>query len=120
MGYGQESAGRGKGTRTRKLSRGQMFELDDRLAEANERLERLGYIEPIPEGTVPSKCDDCGAEFIAAGYRDGHVRTFHPERARKRKVRDAAAEEARIEREEKQLLREAPLHLEKRAAVQTA
>lgn len=118
VGYGQDPNSRKP--QTWKLSRGQAFEIDERQPEGNERLIRLGYIEPVGKDVQIVKCDECGADFIATGYRDGHVRAAHPQKARRRKPRDAQAEEREAERQEKQLMREAPLYLEKRAAAQTA
>lgn len=119
LGYGQDP--NGHRPQVLRLARGQAFELDERQPEGNERLIRLGYIQPVEAGTDLSKCDECGAEFIAPGYRDGHVRAAHATKTnRRRKPVDAAAEEKEQERQERQLMREAPLYLEKRVAAQTA
>lgn len=85
-------------------------------APNNEKILRLGYVEEIPEGSEFVNCDRCGKRFVAVGYRDLHFRKRHDPRSQ---PRDAAEADRQAEVEEKRLLREAPLYLEKRLAAQT-
>lgn len=57
------------------LDRGEVFRLSGQLHD--EKLVRLGYVEPV--GSKPStfQCRTCGKEFVDPGMRDGHGRFRH-------------------------------------------
>lgn len=52
------------------LDRGQVIILE-RLAN-DEKLVRLGYLEPLSENVETYTCAECGAEFIGEPERRGH------------------------------------------------
>lgn len=57
------------------VDRGQVFRLTGQIND--EKLIRLGYVEPV--GAKPSTfpCRTCGKEFVDPGVRDGHGRFRH-------------------------------------------
>jgi hypothetical protein len=94
------------------LDRGQVIELAG--ARNDEKLVRLGYLEPWKGSKRELHiCDECGAQFVGLRERTVHFEKRHLERAL-----TPEQEDARDEAEERMLEVVAPLNLDKTAASQ--
>jgi hypothetical protein len=102
------SARRPFGYGSEMLSPGQVVELGGFLND--EKLIRLGYLEPVKGKVNPLPCRVCGAKFLDDGYRDRHGAKAHGP-----KPADPREEDAAIEREARLLNEVAPLYLDKTA-----
>lgn len=90
------------------LSPGQVVELGG--FSNDEKLIRLGYLEPVKGKVSPLQCRLCGGQFLDEGFRDRHGKSAHPSRPMSPQEEDAA-----MEREAKMLEQVAPLYLDKTA-----
>jgi len=124
------------------LDRGAIMRLAGKIND--EKLVRLGYLAPLPEGHESSECGDCGTEYYDSLMRDGHVKLRHRPAIGPRVVNIDdlnPAEKARMlsetleyetqppaligdlestEQQEKRLEQVAPLYVEKSKASQRA
>ena len=110
----------------------------------DEKLIRLGFLNPLGGEVETSECGKCNSEFLDSGTRDAHVRRTHAPRGRERVVNidDLSPSErtrmlsetlqyetevpglfgtvdAEAEKEERFLQEVAPLHLDKTEASRT-
>lgn len=93
------------------LDRGQMFVL--RGLPNDEKLTRLGYVEPVKDGETGYPCRVCGEPFIGLPELNAHGQKRHPARPRSLSPDE---EDAQAEREEAMLAHVAPLRLDQTAA----
>lgn len=93
----------------RQHDRGQVLEL--RGLPNDESLLRLGYVAEIPRDTVLKECGVCQLKFIGEPERNAHADERHSEH-----YLTPEEEDDREERKFKNLLDQAPLHLDKTAA----
>lgn len=91
--------------RTRRIDWGQVFELQN--TPGDEKLFRLGYIEPMPARASTIACRECGAEFIGTQQRDRHIQRRHPDREM-----DAEAIDEVLAADEQFAMTATPLYLE--------
>ena len=110
------------------LDRGQLMDLKG--MPLDEKLERLGYVAKVDEHARPAQCGVCGAWFLSERFRDLHGNRRHKNRFEGEENEYAATLQSPMgvagvidltgDREEKQLMAEAPLYLDKTIASQQA
>lgn len=101
------------------LDRGQIIELKG--ARNDEKLIRLGYVQELARGNGFRECGVCFKRFTGEGERNGHAEVRHSDRYKgMTAVEKEAAMEEEIDRQEKRLERDAPLHFENTQASRDA
>ena len=101
------------------LDRGQIIELKG--ARNDEKLLRLGYVQELPRNTGFRECGVCFKKFVGEGERNGHAEMRHSDRYKgMTALEKEAAMEEEVDRQEKRLERDAPLHFENTTASRDA
>lgn len=101
------------------LDRGQIIELKG--ARNDEKLIRLGYVQELTRGNGFRECGVCFKRFTGEGERNGHAEMRHSDRYKgMTAVEKEAAMEEEVDRQEKRLERDAPLHFENTQASRDA
>jgi hypothetical protein len=95
------------------LDRGQIFNYAG--LPNDDKLQRLGYSEPLPKGADEYECRYCPAKFIGMAERDSHGRERHASHSLTPHEQDQ-----REEQKERMLNEVAPLHLDKTKASREA
>jgi len=105
--------------------RGELIELQGHIGD--EKLVRLGYIATVDKNAHTCQCGECGRLFVDERFRDMHGRRRHPQRFQDDSVEGmvpgmeshmgvAAIRDTLGDAEERQLMQEAPLYLDKTKA----